>query len=72
MAIRTLLLTVFSALLVAGRPAEVLDNAPKPKNFEFFGVNESGPEFGEKKFPGIKGKDVRGIAMVESMLPLTG
>ncbi|KAF2434755.1 endo-beta-1,4-glucanase [Tothia fuscella] len=27
------------------------------KAFEWFGVNESGPEFGEKKFPGIKDKD---------------
>ncbi|KAF2404470.1 endo-beta-1,4-glucanase [Trichodelitschia bisporula] len=25
--------------------------------FQFFGINESGPEFGEKKFPGIKNKD---------------
>jgi endoglucanase len=29
------------------------------RNFEFFGVNESGPEFGEKVFPGVKNKHVR-------------
>jgi hypothetical protein len=26
--------------------------------FDFVGVNEAGPEFGDKKFPGIKEKDV--------------
>jgi endoglucanase len=27
--------------------------------FEFIGVNEAGPEFGEKNLPGLKNKDVR-------------
>jgi hypothetical protein len=27
-------------------------------NFDFFGVNESGPEFGEKEWPGVKNKHV--------------
>jgi hypothetical protein len=30
----------------------------KPGKFDYIGVNESGAEFGEKKFPGVKGKDV--------------
>lgn len=30
----------------------------KAGKFEYIGVNESGPEFGEKKFPGVKNKDV--------------
>lgn len=60
MALRPLLFAAF-ALIAVARPAEVTDSinaASKPKNFDYFGVNESGPEFAEKKFPGIKGKDV--------------
>jgi hypothetical protein len=26
--------------------------------FKYIGVNEAGPEFGEKKIPGVKDKDV--------------
>jgi hypothetical protein len=33
--------------------------AQKRGKFEYIGVNESGAEFGEKTFPGVKGKDVR-------------
>ena len=28
------------------------------KNFLFFGINESGPGFGEKNFTGVKNKEV--------------
>lgn len=31
------------------------------KNFKFFGINESGPEFGEKVFPGVKNKEVGSV-----------
>jgi endoglucanase len=39
------------------------------KNFKFFGINESGPEFGEKVFPGVKNKEV-GSAYVIIKTPL--
>jgi hypothetical protein len=33
---------------------------PRAKGkFDFVGVNEAGPEFGDGKFPGIKKKDVK-------------
>jgi len=44
-------------VVVTGRPTVIADGASKSKNFDFFGVNESGPEFGEKTFPGVKGKE---------------
>jgi hypothetical protein len=40
-------------------------------NFEFFGINESGPEFGEKEWPGIKGKHVRLSNSIHSLAGLT-
>ncbi|PSN68918.1 endo-beta-1,4-glucanase [Corynespora cassiicola Philippines] len=48
-----------SALLVAAT-AGLAIAAPVTKRaskFKFFGVNESGPEFGNKNFPGVKNKD---------------
>lgn len=33
-------------------------DASATKNFMFFGINQSGPEFGEQKIPGLKNKEV--------------
>jgi hypothetical protein len=52
-------LSFFAAVSLVTAPAASLATAPAAKNFEFFGVNESGPEFGEGVIPGIKGKHVR-------------
>lgn len=48
-----------SILLAAGTASLALAApvSPRAKTFKFFGVNESGPEFGNKNFPGTKGKD---------------
>ncbi|KAF2201350.1 endo-beta-1,4-glucanase [Delitschia confertaspora ATCC 74209] len=51
----------FISLLAAALTASLAVAAPvkekRVSKFKFFGVNESGPEFGEKNFPGTKGKD---------------
>lgn len=50
----------FASMLLAAVTASVVVAAPvekRAKKFKFFGVNESGPEFGNKNFPGTKGKD---------------
>jgi endoglucanase len=39
-------------------------NITAKKNFKFFGINESGPEFGEKNFTGVKNKEVRSTPTV--------
>jgi endoglucanase len=50
----------FVSILLAAATASIAVAAPvekRAKRFKFFGVNESGPEFGNKNFPGVKGKD---------------
>ncbi len=53
----------FVQLLVAASTAALAFAAPagdkkkRAKKFQFFGVNESGAEFGNTAFPGILGKD---------------
>ncbi|KAK7723338.1 hypothetical protein SLS57_004532 [Botryosphaeria dothidea] len=51
-----------STVLVAGSAslalaAPVQKEEKRASTFEFFGVNESGPEFGETKWPGVKNTD---------------
>nr|AAB51451.1 endo-beta-1,4-glucanase [Macrophomina phaseolina] len=51
-----------STLLIAGSAslalaAPVQKEEKRASNFQFFGVNESGPEFGETKLPGTKNTD---------------
>jgi hypothetical protein len=52
-----------SALVALATPQPINQHsdvgAKATKNFKFFGINESGPEFGEKVFPGVKTKEVR-------------
>jgi len=46
--------------VVLSHPLKPMSDAvAAPRNFEFFGVNESGPEFGEKIWPGKKNSQVR-------------
>lgn len=46
------------AVFVIAGPLEKRSGlADAASKFQWFGINESGPEFGEKKFPGIKDKD---------------
>lgn len=54
----------FSRLLAAASTVALAFSAPAPvqsekraTNLQFFGVNESGAEFGEKVIPGVKGKE---------------
>ena len=51
-----LLFTYAVAALATPQPSKQ-DNAAAVKNFKFFGINESGPEFGEKNFTGVKNKE---------------
>jgi len=56
---RVLLFASAVAAIATPRPDVA---APAAKNFKFFGINESGPEFGEKNFTGVKGKEVNFIS----------
>ncbi|KAF2263424.1 endo-beta-1,4-glucanase [Lojkania enalia] len=51
----------FASALLAALTAGIAVAAPvkmkRVSKFKFFGVNESGPEFGNKNIPGIKNKD---------------
>lgn len=52
----------FSSVLLAAGAASVTLAAPvslskRVSKMEFFGVNESGPEFGDGKYPGVKNTD---------------
>lgn len=46
--------------IAAAHPVDQVSarGAVAPKNFKFFGINESGPEFGEGTIPGVKNKEV--------------
>jgi endoglucanase len=59
MGVHSFLVAILAASVFAG-PIEQKPTVVKAASkFQWFGINESGPEFGEKKFPGVKGKDVR-------------
>lgn len=53
-------LFVVLAALATAQPVELAAtvDAAVTKNFQFFGINESGPEFGEKIIPGVKNTEV--------------
>jgi hypothetical protein len=60
MAFRVFLFAFVVAAIATPWPSNqnsVVDVAGK-RNFLFFGINESGPEFGEKNFTGVKNKEV--------------
>jgi hypothetical protein len=48
------LLLLFTGVLAAATP---FDKQKRVKNFQWFGVNESGAEFGSTTIPGTLGKD---------------
>jgi endoglucanase len=58
MRILSLSLAAGLATVTLSRPLQRSSTSVANRNFEFFGVNESGPEFGEKVFPGQKNKHV--------------
>jgi endoglucanase len=53
----------FASILLAASTAgfalaaSVTEKKKRVSKFQFFGVNESGPEFGNTNFPGVKGTD---------------
>lgn len=57
---RSFLFAILAGIAVAQPVDQVSARAaPATKNFKFFGINESGPEFGEGTIPGVKNKEVR-------------
>lgn len=50
----TILATAFTAGLALAAPAKRATKTPK---LQFWGVNESGAEFGSSAWPGVYGKD---------------
>jgi endoglucanase len=65
MGVHSLFLVAVLATCVISVPHERrTDAVASASKFDYFGVNESGPEFGEKQFPGIKDKHVRAKAAV--------
>ena len=58
---RSLVTMLFKDIFAAAAFASTAFAAPSEKRqsnkLEWFGINESGAEFGEKNFPGVKNKD---------------
>ena len=58
MAVLSFITFAYLALFAAAGPSKIYERQAEKGNFKFFGINESGPEFGQDTFPGVKGKEV--------------